>query len=170
MDVLFKIYTPEYPIEVQGEHTQSGPFSVVGSGVPAPTEKKDNMASQNLTPRIRRLGRFFRNRSEANNDAHLIKVGDFRIDLDNRSLRIRDRELSLSPEEFDLLVFMAANPKRIITSHTKLSTVCGNHQVRQVEMLPTLLSLRKKLQTVADGSPYIRTEPWVCYRFDPAAV
>ena len=116
------------------------------------------------------MGLFFRKKSEANNDPHLVEVGDFRIDLDNRSVRIRDRELRLSPEEFDLLVFMAAHPKRIITSHTKLSTLCGNHQVRQVEMLPTLLSLRKKLQTVADGSPYIRTEPWVCYRFDPAAV
>jgi two-component system KDP operon response regulator KdpE len=116
------------------------------------------------------MGLFFRKKSEANNDPHLVEVGDFRIDLDNRSVRIRDHELSLSPEEFDLLVFMAAHPKRIITSHTKLSTLCGNHQVRQVEMLPTLLSLRKKLQTVADGSRYIRTEPWICYRFEPEAV
>jgi two-component system, OmpR family, KDP operon response regulator KdpE len=131
---------------------------------------KVNMASQNVASRIRRMGRFFRKKSEANNDPHLVEVGDFRIDLDNRSVRIRDRELSLSPEEFDLLVFMAANPKRIITSHTKLSTRCGHHQVRQVEMLPTLLSLRKKLQTVADGSRYIRTEPWVCYRFEPEAI
>ncbi|MFI5118539.1 MAG: transcriptional regulator [Terriglobales bacterium] len=128
------------------------------------------MASQNVASRIRRMGLFFRKKSEANNDPHLVEVGDFRIDLDNRSVRIRDRELSLSPEEFDLLVFMAAHPKRIITSHTKLSTLCGNHQVRQVEMLPTLLSLRKKLQTVADGSRYIRTEPWICYRFEPEAV
>jgi DNA-binding response OmpR family regulator len=135
-----------------------------------PAEKKVNMASLNVAPRIQKLGRFFRRRFEANNDPHLVEIGDFRIDLDNRSVRIRDREISLSPEEFDLLVFMAAHPKRIITSHTKLSTRCGNHQVRQVEMLPTLLSLRKKLQTVADGSRYIRTEPWVCYRFEPAAV
>ncbi len=128
------------------------------------------MASLNVTPRIRKLGRFFRKKSEAHNDAHLVEIGDFRIDLDTRSVRIRDRELSLSPEEVDLLVFMTAHPKRIITSHTKLSTLCGNHQVRQVEMLSTLLSLRKKLQTVADGSRYIRTEPWICYRFEPEAL
>jgi DNA-binding response OmpR family regulator len=116
------------------------------------------------------MGRFFRKSSEQNGDSRLVEVGDFRIDLENRRVRIRDRELSLSSEEFDLLVFMAAHPKRIITSHTKLSTVCGDHQVRQVEMLPALLSLRRKLQTVADGSRYIRTEPWVCYRFEPKAV
>jgi two-component system KDP operon response regulator KdpE len=139
-------------------------------GASASAEKKVSMASQNVTPGIRRLGRFFRKSSEANNDPHLVEVGDFRIDPDNRSVRIRDRELSLSPEEFDLLVVMAAHPKKIITLHTMLSTRSGDHQVRQVEMLPTLLSLRKKLQTVADGSSYIRTEPWVCYRFDPAAV
>lgn len=124
------------------------------------------MASQNVTPRIRRLGRFFRNSSGANHDAHRIEVGDFRIDLDNRSVRMRDSKLSLSPEEFDLLVFMAEHPKRIITPHTMLSTRCGNGRERQVEMLPTLLSLRKKLQTVAGGLRYIRTEPWVCYRFE----
>ena len=128
------------------------------------------MASQSVTPGIRRLGRFFRKSSEQNGDSRLVEVGDFRIDLDNRSVRIRDRELRLNPEEFDLLVFMAAHPKRIITSHTKLSTRSGNHQVRQVEMLRTLLSLGKKLQTVADGARYIRTEPWVCYRFEPKAV
>ena len=78
------------------------------------------MASQNVASRIRRMGLFFRKKSEANNDPHLVEVGDFRIDLDNRSVRIRDRELSLSPEEFDLLVFMAAHPKRIITSHKRM--------------------------------------------------
>ena len=127
------------------------------------------MAIQNVTPGIRQADRFLRKSSEADNDLHAIEVGDFRIDLDTRSVRIRDREISLSPEEFDLLVFMAAHPKRIITSHTKLSTRCGNHQVRQVEMLPTLLGLSKKLQTIAGGSRYIRTEPWVCYRFEPQA-
>lgn len=125
------------------------------------------MASLNIRPRMRQLGRFFRKRSEANTDGHLIEVGDFRIDLDTRSARIGDRDLSLSSEEFDLLVFLAAHPRRIITPRTMLSTRCGNDQVCQVEMLRTLLSLRKKLQAVADGSRYIRTEPWVFYRFEP---
>jgi two-component system KDP operon response regulator KdpE len=150
--------------------TETGQISVVSSGANEPAEKKVNMASLNVTPRIRQLGRFFKKESEANSGGHLIEVGNFRIDLDSRSVRIRNRELRLSPEEFDLLVFMAAHPRRIITPHTKLSTRSGNHQVRQVEMLPTLLSLRKKLQTVTDGSRYIRTEPWVCYRFEPEAL
>ena len=169
MNVLFEIYAVRYPIELQDERPDQ-----VGSAWWARARrtsgKEDiNMASLNVTPGTQRLERFFQRRPEASDDVRLIEVGDFRIDLDNRSVRIRDRELSLSPEEFDLLVFMAAHPKRILTSHTKLSTRCGN-QVRQVEMLPTLLSLRKKLQTIADGSRYIRTEPWVCYRFEPAAM
>ena len=84
-------------------------------------------------------------------DSHLLEIGDFQLDLDTRRGRVRDRELSLSPPEFDLLVFLAAYPKRIITPHTMLSTPCGNEQVRQVEMLPALLRLRKKLQTVGGG-------------------
>jgi hypothetical protein len=53
-----------------------------------------------------------------------------------------------------------------LTPRTMLSTRSGNDQVRQVEMLRTLLSLRKKLQTVAGDSRHIRTEPWVFYRFE----
>jgi two-component system, OmpR family, KDP operon response regulator KdpE len=133
-------------------------------------EKRVNMASLKVGPTIRQLRRFILKRSETHNDSHLVEVGDFRLDLDSRSARIGDHELRLSPEEFDLLVFLAAHPKRIVTPHTMLSTRCGNGEVRQVEMLPTLLSLRKKLQTIAAGSRYIRTEPWVCYRFEPEAV
>jgi two-component system KDP operon response regulator KdpE len=128
------------------------------------------MASLNVTPRIRQLRRFFRRRSEANNDVRLVEVGDFRIDLDNRIVRIRDYELSLSPEEFDLVIYVAAHPRRIITPRTMLSTRCGDGQVRQVEMLPTLLSLRKKLEATAGGSRYICAEPWIFYRFEPEAL
>jgi DNA-binding response OmpR family regulator len=128
------------------------------------------MASLNVRSRIQRLQRLFQKGSDALNVSGLIEVGDFRIDLDARSVRIRDRELSLSSEEFDLLVFVAEHPRRIITPHTMLRTRCGNDRVRQVEMLRTLHSLCQKLQTVADGSRYLRTEPWVCYRFDPDAL
>jgi DNA-binding response OmpR family regulator len=169
MNILFEIHASRYPIEVQCERPNEV-SSACQLGRKRPAGKKVNMASLYVTPRVRKLGRFFRKRSEANNNAHLVEVGDFRIDLDSRSVRIRDHELSLSSEEFDLLVFLAAHPRRIITPHTMLSTRCGDAPVHQVEMLPTLLSLRKKLQKVADGSRYIRTEPWVCYRFEPEAV
>ena len=174
MKILRTFYSNFMPPSIQSKCKASGRIrvssSVVRPGCKRTRGKEGNLASLNVRPRIRWLGRFFRKSSEPNHHAHQFEVGDFRIDLDNRTVRIRGRELSLSPAEFDLLIFLAAHPKRMITPHTKLSTRCGSHQVRQVEMLPTLLSLRKKLEAAADGSRYIRTEPWVCYRFEPEAV
>jgi hypothetical protein len=39
--------------------------------------------------------------------------------------------------------------------------------LRQTQFLRVLLSLRKKLEAAETGQQYLRTEPWVIYRFDP---
>jgi hypothetical protein len=33
----------------------------------------------------------------------------------------------------------------------------------------TLISLRKKLDAAGPGKHYLRTEPWIIYRFDPTS-
>jgi DNA-binding response OmpR family regulator len=100
--------------------------------------------------------------------AHIIETDDFRIDLGARTVRVRDRELDLSSEEFDLLVFLVGHPNSIITPHTALSTKGSENRVRRAEVLRVLLSLQKKIETRVDGGHYIRTEPWVVYRFNSA--
>ena len=94
-----------------------------------------------------------------------IDFGDFHIDTVHRDATLRGRNLDLSPEEFDVLVFLAGHPQSMITPHTMLATKTS--RVRQTEFLRTMLSLRAKLDAVADpGTHYLRTESWVVYRFD----
>jgi two-component system response regulator VicR len=93
--------------------------------------------------------------------------GDFRIDNQSRSVTVRGRELVLTSEEFDLLVFLVGHPRRVVTSKTLLSTRRGAHEVRQTQFLRVLTTLREKLEAVAGREGYIRTEPWIVYRFDP---
>ena len=83
-----------------------------------------------------------------------------------RTVLLRGRELRLTSEEFALLVFLTSDPKKMVTPATVLSTDWPGQGVRHTEFLRVLLSLRKKLEK--DGARYIRTEPWVVYRFDPA--
>jgi DNA-binding response OmpR family regulator len=97
--------------------------------------------------------------------AQIIETGDFRIDLGTRTVRVRDRQLDLSSEEFDLLVFLVGHPSSIITPHTMLSTRSGDNRVRRAEVFHVLLSLRNKIEAGVGGGHYIRTEPWVAYRF-----
>ena len=85
------------------------------------------------------------------------------------SSQLRGCDLDLTSAEFDLLVFLIDHPKQLITPRTRLATNWSNITVRQTEFLGTLMSLRKKLESSDSAHCYIRTEPWLFYRFDAAA-
>ena len=101
----------------------------------------------------------------------MIESGDFSIDLGQRTATLRGLELQLTSEEFDVLVFLAGHPRRLITPRTVLTTNWTLHRIRQADFLKALMSLRGKVNAVAGpGRQYLRTEPWVLYRFDPASL
>ena len=107
---------------------------------------------------------------DQNSLSGVITSGDFRIDLHRRSASLRGEKLTLSPDEFDLLVFLAGHPKSLITPRTVLASGWSDYQVRRTELWRALLSLRGKLDAAAGpGRHYLRTEPWVAYRFDSSA-
>ncbi len=98
----------------------------------------------------------------------LIEAGDFRIDIPGRSVTVKGRDVRLTPKEFDLLVYMARNPGKVLTHRALLAAVWGANSVEQPEYLRVFVGhLRKKLEPEENSRPYIITEPWVGYRFDP---
>jgi two-component system, OmpR family, KDP operon response regulator KdpE len=98
-----------------------------------------------------------------------IRFGDFKIDLDERIVTLCDRELWLTSEEFDVLVFLASHPRSLVTPQTMLARSSTANQLGQTKFLTTLISVRKKLDAAGHGRHYLQTEPWVIYRFDPTA-
>jgi len=99
----------------------------------------------------------------------MIESGDFKIDLATRKVTVRREDLSLTSEEFDVLVFLAGHPQRLVTPHTMLATSLSANGFRQTEFLRVLMSLRKKLDAAGHGKHYLQTEPWIIYRFDPTS-
>ena len=97
----------------------------------------------------------------------IIEFGEFRINIRNRTVALCGQHLELTTAEFDVLVFLISHPQRLITPHTLLTTNWTTNHQRQTEFLRALLSLRKKLDAASPGKRYLRTEPWVVYRFDP---
>ncbi len=94
-----------------------------------------------------------------------VKLGDFVIDADAHSIAVRGQGIHLTPKEFDLLLFFARNPRRVLTHKTLLRAVWGPAGDDQPEYLRVLIAqLRKKIE---GATRYIRSEPWVGYRFDP---
>jgi two-component system KDP operon response regulator KdpE len=96
-----------------------------------------------------------------------IATGDFVIDTGTHSVTVRDQRLHLTPKEFDLLLFFARNPDRVLTHKVLLHSVWGAAGADQPEYLRVLIAgLRKKVEP--ESTPrYILSEPWVGYRFNP---
>jgi two-component system KDP operon response regulator KdpE len=108
-----------------------------------------------------------RNAEPRVSSTEIIEVGDFRLEVAERVVTLRGEELSLTAEEFDVLLYLIGHPQRCVTPRTVLATSWTRDGLHQTEFLKALLSLRKKLDTVVAGNQYLRTEPWVIYRFDP---
>jgi two-component system, OmpR family, KDP operon response regulator KdpE len=97
-----------------------------------------------------------------------IEVGDFHIDLETRSVRVKDRSVHLTPKEFDLLVYMAQRSGKVMTHRALLSAIWGDNSLEQPEYLRVFVGhLRKKIEAEEGPPKYILTEPWVGYRFEP---
>jgi len=107
-------------------------------------------------------------RAGVDNDLASFEVGDFRIDLEARRVHVRGNEVRLTPKEFDLFVYMARHPNRVITHRTLLEAVWGEASQEQPEYLRVFMGqLRKKLEPDPSQPRYLVTEPWVGYRFNP---
>jgi len=101
-------------------------------------------------------------------ESPLIEAGDFRIDIPARSVRVKDREVHLTPKEFDLLIYLARHAGKVLTHRSLLAAVWGANSVEQPEYLRVFVGhLRKKLEPDEATPRYILTEPWVGYRFEP---
>ena len=99
--------------------------------------------------------------------AQPIEDGDFRIEPESRMVRVRGKEIHLTPKEFDLLVFMARHPNKVLTHRVLLNAVWGGESVQQPEYLRVFINqLRKKIEP-GEEPRYILTDPWVGYRFQP---
>ncbi len=107
-------------------------------------------------------------RGGGESDLASFDVGEFRVDLEGRRVHARGQEVRLTPKEFDLFVYMARHPNRVITHRTLLEAVWGEASQEQPEYLRVFMGqLRKKLEPDPGNPRYLVTEPWVGYRFNP---
>lgn len=96
-----------------------------------------------------------------------IAIGDFMIDIDGHRVTLGGEDIHLTPKEFDLLLLFARNPERVLTHKVLLRSIWGPAGVDQPEYLRVLVGqLRKKIEPASEPR-FIRSEPWVGYRFTP---
>ncbi|HEX8283124.1 MAG TPA: response regulator transcription factor [Pyrinomonadaceae bacterium] len=100
----------------------------------------------------------------------VLEDGDFRVDLEARSVSVRGVEVHLTPKEYDLLIYFVRHAGKVLTHHTLLGAVWGSNYTEQGEYLRVFVGqLRKKIELDSSSPRYILTEPWVGYRFNPGS-
>ena len=95
-----------------------------------------------------------------------LKSGDFSVNLETYTVKVRGETVHLTPKELELLVYFLKNEGKVITHRAILSAVWGANSVEQNEYLRVFVgNLRKKLEIDPSNPKHILTEPWVGYRF-----
>jgi len=95
-----------------------------------------------------------------------VVVGELQINFMQRRVIAKDREIRLTPKEFDLLQYLITNPNIPIPHAKLLQAVWGPDYGDQLQYLRVFVNqLRKKIEPDPSHPRYIITEPWVGYTF-----
>ena len=117
---------------------------------------------QELLARIRASLR----RSSSDEAQPVIVSQELSFDFAKRTISVRGKPLHLTPKEFDLLRHLVASQGMPVTHRRLLQAVWGPDYGEETESLRVVINqLRKKIESDPARPKYIRTEPWIGYRF-----
>lgn len=113
-----------------------------------------------------------RRNSRAKDSTAILKLGDYELDLEQRSARGPAGEIHLTPMEFRVIECLARNAGLIVTQQQLIREVWGpgrEHDTRNLRVV--VKTLRHKLERDPRQPAYLLTETGVGYRLnsDPPA-
>ena len=113
-----------------------------------------------------------RSRSENEMKEHhggSVEVGGYNVDLDARTVSVRDRELHLTPTEYRLLVYFINSNRRTVSREQIIEGAIGYTFAGFERTVDTHISnLRRKLEQANGGERHLKTVYGVGYRFEAA--
>jgi two-component system alkaline phosphatase synthesis response regulator PhoP len=97
----------------------------------------------------------------------ILRVGDLEIDLDEHSVTVLERNVELTPTEFDILVVLARQPKRVFTRMQIMELAQGNAFEGYERTIDThIKNIRLKLEPNPKNPTYIHTVFGVGYKVE----
>src|ERR1700745_3679482 len=96
---------------------------------------------------------------------YLYCFGPFALDSRKRTLSRADSPVSLSPKAFDVLLFLAQNPNRLVTKEEWLQAVWGDAFVEEGNLTQYISHLRKALGDNTEDTRLIVTIARKGYQF-----
>lgn len=120
---------------------------------------------EELFARIRAVGRRIQPPETAE---PVVPIGEFAVDLAARSVTGGDREVRLTPTEWQLLEHLLRHPGKLITQRALLQDVWGPQFRTQTNYLRQYMGrLRRKLEADPAHPRHLITEPGMGYRYRP---
>ena len=104
-------------------------------------------------------------RESSLNDGYFYRFGQFALDSRKRTLSRADSPVSLTAKAFDVLLFLAHNPNRLVTKEELLKAVWGDTFVEEGNLTQYISLLRKALGDVSERDRLIVTIARKGYQF-----
>lgn len=105
-------------------------------------------------------------RANKSENTVLFQAGDLMVDLAKRIVQVQDREIQLTPTEYDLLKALVRHPDRVLTHRHLIREVWGGtcYEDEMHLLRVNVSNLRRKLETDPSRPRHVVTEPGVGYR------
>lgn len=95
----------------------------------------------------------------------VIQCGNLVVDIVKRKVTVEDKEIKLTPTEYDIVKVMAQNAGRVLTHKQLLKAVWGNQYNEDTHYIRVYIGqIRRKLEKNPTQPQYIITESGVGYR------
>src|ERR1035437_7311677 len=113
-----------------------------------------------------RIGAVLRRSQDGDNSSASSKVhcGELELDLLQNRIYLKRQEVNLTPSEFKILSYLAANAGRVITNDQLLTKVWGDDYVADDHLLQVNIArLRKKIGDMGKNPKYIQSKRGIGY-------
>jgi two-component system response regulator VicR len=119
--------------------------------------------------RIKAVVRRTSARQPEKKDESLIVSGDMKIDAESRRLFIKDKEISLTAKEFDLMELFVKNPEKVFSREQLLNLVWGYEYPGDLRTVDVhVRRLREKVEPNPSEPKYVHTKWGVGYYYHVA--
>jgi two-component system, OmpR family, KDP operon response regulator KdpE len=110
-----------------------------------------------------RIRAAMRHQLQEHGERPLFQVGDLRVDLVRRIVKVGDKEVRLSPKEYDLLRLLVQHAGKVLT-HRFLIQELWNEPTDPQYLRVYVRQLRRKIEADPERPQYVMTELGVGYR------
>lgn len=114
---------------------------------------------------LARMRTALRHRMERKAETPVLKVGNLEIDSVRHRVSRDDKEIKLTPKEFELISFLARSAGKVLTHKHILTAVWGPAHTEDTQYLRVYIGqLRQKVEIASNDPQIIVTEPGIGYR------